>query len=98
MKAVVQRVLDANLKVDGNLISEIGKGLVVYLGVKKGDTQENAEFFAMAKNKLDVISSICDGKKRGGADASREEDLICEIKKIIVVPARIISIIVAPKK
>jgi D-tyrosyl-tRNA(Tyr) deacylase len=45
MKAVVQRVLDANLKVDGNLISEIGKGLVVYLGVKKGDTQENAEFF-----------------------------------------------------
>ncbi|MBQ9104273.1 MAG: D-tyrosyl-tRNA(Tyr) deacylase, partial [Clostridia bacterium] len=45
MKAVVQRVLDANLKVDGNLISEIGKGLVVYLGVKKGDEKENAEFF-----------------------------------------------------
>lgn len=45
MKAVVQRVLDANLKVDGNLISEIGKGLVVYLGVKKGDGKENAEFF-----------------------------------------------------
>ena len=30
MKAVVQRVLWANLKVDGQLISEINKGLVVF--------------------------------------------------------------------
>ena len=37
MKAVIQRVLDANLKVDGKLISEIGKGYVIFLGVKKGD-------------------------------------------------------------
>ena len=45
MKAVVQRVLKANLKVDGKLISEIGFGYVVFLGVKKGDTKENADYF-----------------------------------------------------
>ncbi len=45
MKAVVQRVLDANLKVDEKIISEIGKGYVVFLGVKKGDTKENADYF-----------------------------------------------------
>lgn len=45
MKAVVQRVLEANLKVEGQLISEIKKGLVVFLGVKKGDEKENADFF-----------------------------------------------------
>ena len=45
MKAVVQRVLSANLKVDGQLISEIGKGYVVFLGVKKGDTKEDADYF-----------------------------------------------------
>ncbi len=45
MKAVVQRVLSANLKVDGELISEIGKGYVVFLGVKKGDTKEDADYF-----------------------------------------------------
>ena len=45
MKAVIQRVLDANLKVDGKLISEIGKGYVIFLGVKKGDTTENADYF-----------------------------------------------------
>ncbi len=45
MKAVVQRVLEANLKVDGKLISEIGNGYVVFLGVYKGDTKENADYF-----------------------------------------------------
>ncbi|MBQ3219985.1 MAG: D-aminoacyl-tRNA deacylase, partial [Clostridia bacterium] len=32
MKAVIQRVLNANLKVDGELVSEIGQGYVVFLG------------------------------------------------------------------
>ena len=45
MKAVVQRVLSANLKVDGKLISEINKGLVVFLGVGKGDTVSDCEYF-----------------------------------------------------
>ena len=45
MKAVIQRVLEANLKVDGKLISEIKNGYVVFLGVFKGDTKENAEYF-----------------------------------------------------
>ena len=45
MKAVIQRVLEANLKVDGELISEIGKGYVIFLGVKKGDTKEDADYF-----------------------------------------------------
>lgn len=45
MKAVIQRVLSANLKVDGKLISEIKNGYVIFLGVQKGDTKEQADFF-----------------------------------------------------
>lgn len=45
MKAVVQRVLRADLKVDGELISEIGKGYVIFLGVGKGDTQSDGDYF-----------------------------------------------------
>lgn len=45
MKAVIQRVLSADLKVDGKLISEIEKGYVIYLGVKKGDTKDIADYF-----------------------------------------------------
>ena len=45
MKAVIQRVTGANLKVDGNLISEINKGYVIFLGVQKGDGKEQADYF-----------------------------------------------------
>lgn len=45
MKVVLQRVLEANLKVDGELISEIKNGYVIFLGVGKGDTAENADYF-----------------------------------------------------
>ena len=37
MKAVIQRVLNANLKVENKLISEINKGFVIFLGVGEGD-------------------------------------------------------------
>lgn len=43
MKAVVQRVKSASLTVDGKLISETGAGLVVYLGVGRGDTEKECE-------------------------------------------------------
>ncbi len=45
MKAVIQRVQKAKLEVGGELISEIGKGYVIFLGVGKGDTTENADYF-----------------------------------------------------
>ena len=37
MRSVIQRVLSARLSVDGKTVSEIGKGLVVYFGVGRGD-------------------------------------------------------------
>lgn len=55
MRAVIQRVLEANLKVDGQLISEIGKGYVVFLGVKVGDTEKDAERIAGKVAKLRVF-------------------------------------------
>lgn len=45
MKAVIQRVLDAELKIDGKTVCTIERGYVVYLGVKKGDEKQNADFF-----------------------------------------------------
>ena len=46
MRAVAQRVTGAELKVDGKLISAIGKGLVVFFGVTHGDTEEKADYIA----------------------------------------------------
>ena len=47
MRAVIQRVRETTLKVDGKLISQIPAGLAVYLGVAPSDTEANAA--AMAK-------------------------------------------------
>ena len=44
MRAVVQRVKQTSLKVDGELISEIPFGLTVFLGVKVGDTETEADY------------------------------------------------------
>ena len=38
MKLVIQRCESANVKVDGKMIGEIGKGFMVLLGVGKEDT------------------------------------------------------------
>ena len=46
MRAVVQRVKQTRLSVDGKLISEIPAGLVVYFGVGVGDTLEQADYLA----------------------------------------------------
>ncbi len=45
MKLVVQRVLSANLKVDGKIVSKIGNGLVVFVGVASGDGEEQVKYF-----------------------------------------------------
>ena len=44
MKAVVQRVKAASLKVEGRLVSEIPFGLVVFFGVKVGDDAAKADY------------------------------------------------------
>jgi D-aminoacyl-tRNA deacylase len=41
MRAVVQRVTSARVVVDGETVGEIAKGLLVYLGVGKGDELED---------------------------------------------------------
>lgn len=44
MKAVIQRVKNAKLEVDGKLISQIGFGYVIFLGIMKGDTLAEADY------------------------------------------------------
>jgi len=44
MKAVIQRVDSASVSVGGSEISRIGAGLLVLLGVEKGDSERDADF------------------------------------------------------
>ncbi len=43
MKFVIQRVLESSVKVDGETLGSIGKGLMVLIGAGQNDTQEVAD-------------------------------------------------------
>ena len=44
MRAVVQRTTGASVEVEGNVVGEIGRGLVVFLGIEEGDTQADMAY------------------------------------------------------
>ncbi len=44
MRLVIQRVSNASVRVDGQLVSEIGKGLLVLVGVENGDTEQDVDW------------------------------------------------------
>jgi len=46
MRAVVQRVTQASVDVEGARVSSIGRGLLILLGVRKGDTPADLEWMA----------------------------------------------------
>ena len=46
MKLVVQRVSKANVKVDNKVVGKIKKGFLVLVGIKVGDTKEQAKYLA----------------------------------------------------
>ncbi len=56
MKMVIQRVLDAKVVVDGEEISSIQKGFLVFLGVGKGDTQAQADKLVKKMTGLRIFS------------------------------------------
>jgi D-tyrosyl-tRNA(Tyr) deacylase len=46
MRAVIQRVSRASVKVDGIVVGQIGKGLLVLLGIAQGDDEAAADYLA----------------------------------------------------
>lgn len=56
MKAVIQRVKHAQVRVDGDIVGKIGEGFLVLCGVADGDTLEDAEILARKTAALRVFT------------------------------------------
>ena len=61
MRAVVQRVTRASVKVEGEMIGEIGNGLVVLLGIARDDTKVEAAYLVDKITNLRIFDDE-DGK------------------------------------
>ena len=57
MKAIIQRVAHASVKVDNEIVGAIEKGFMILLGVGKDDTEKEAELLA---SKVANLRIFCD--------------------------------------
>ncbi len=60
MRALIQRVKKAKVLVGGEIISEIGKGFLILLGVKVGDTETDVNFLAEKIANLRIMADSQD--------------------------------------
>lgn len=56
MKFVLQRVLDAQVAVDGKIVGKIGKGYLLLVGVAEGDTKEIADKMIEKVSRLRIFN------------------------------------------
>jgi D-tyrosyl-tRNA(Tyr) deacylase len=73
MRALVQRVSRASVSVDGELISEIGPGLLVLLGVTHDDSAQEADWLADKVSALRIFADA-EGKMN---EALGDREVLC---------------------
>ena len=85
MRAVVQRVLESEVKIDGESVGKIGKGFLVLLGITHEDTEKEVVWLANkikglrvfedenGKMNLGLYGNCIKGRRPGFTDAARPE-------------------------
>jgi D-tyrosyl-tRNA(Tyr) deacylase len=69
MRAVVQRVSSARVRVDQRIVGEIGRGLLVFAGVEQGDGPDDVKYIATKVRGLRVFQDAADKMNLSVADA-----------------------------
>jgi D-tyrosyl-tRNA(Tyr) deacylase len=75
MRALLQRVAHASVTVDGRVAGSIGPGLLILLGVRRGDTPADADFLARKSVELRIFPDS-EGKLNESAFSKGYEVLI----------------------
>lgn len=71
MRAILQRVREASVTVDGQVTGKIGPGLLVLLGVGKGDTEADVDFMVDKIPALRIFEDAAGKMNLSLADTSK---------------------------
>ena len=72
MRALVQRVSSASVRIDGEVVSSTGAGLLVLLGVAEGDTEADAAYLAGKVANLRIFADEQNRFNRSALDIGAE--------------------------
>lgn len=75
MRAVIQRVTEASVKVEGKVVGAIGNGLLILLGVEHDDDEQDALWLAEKIAALRIFSDA-DGKMNASIADAKGEALV----------------------
>lgn len=72
MRALVQRVSEASVRVNEKIVAEVGAGLLVLLGIKETDTDKDADFVAEKIVNLRIFDDEAGKLNCSGLDVGAE--------------------------
>ncbi len=72
MKVLIQRVKRASVKIEGELYSSIGQGILAFVGIEKGDSMEQVKKLAQKVASLRIFPDENDKMNRSIKDVSGE--------------------------
>jgi len=78
MRALVQRVSQASVTIDGKIKSEIGRGLLIFLGIEEQDTHEDIDWLAGKISRLRIFPDEQEVMNRSVMDVDGEILLISQ--------------------
>lgn len=78
MRAVIQRVSRASVTVDGQLVSEIGRGFMILFGVAEGDSQKDMDIMLRKITKLRVFADDAEKMNLSVGDVGGEILLVSQ--------------------
>ena len=82
MKLVIQRVKNAKVEVEGNIVGKIGKGFLVLVGITHTDTKKEADYLVKKLCKLRIFEDENEKMNLGLKDVGGELLIISQFTSV----------------